>query len=84
MADEANSTNFSVEANGALSKVSLPTGLYRSAAAAIPALLGIEDFPVRVRIWVDELQPDYPPLTYSIDEPGGGARQVLCSEAVKA
>lgn len=69
-------TTFSIEVNGTPKpNITLPTGLYRSAAAAVPALLGIEDFPVKVRIWVEELQPDYPPLMYRIGEPGGAAVQ---------
>lgn len=71
-------TTFSVEVNGhRRTTVVLSTGIYRAAAAALPALLGIDDFPVRVRIWVEHLQPDYPPLEYQIDEPGGAAQQVL-------
>lgn len=85
MADAHDSTKFSVEVNGvAVRHITVPTGLYRSAAAAIPALLGIEDFPVKVRIWVEDLQPDYPPLTYSIDEPGGGAQLMLDYEKCAA
>lgn len=78
MADAANSTIFSIEVNGTpRPDITLPTGLYRSAAAAVPALLGIEDFPVKVRIWVEELQPDYQPLMYKIAQAGGEASQVL-------
>lgn len=69
---------FSIEVSGTPKPdISVPTGLYRSAAAAVPALIGIEDFPVKVRIWVEELQPDYPPLMFRIAEAGGAAVQVL-------
>lgn len=80
MADAADGTTFKIEVNGAPKPdLTLPTGLYRSAAAAVPALLGmdVDDYPARIRIWVEELQPDYPPLMYRIAEPGAGAVQVL-------
>jgi hypothetical protein len=78
MAENPFTTTFSIEVNGTPKPdITLPTGIYRSAAAAIPALLGIDDFPVRVRIWVESLQLDYPPLMFEISEAGAGARQVL-------
>ena len=77
---EPNNTTFRIEVNGTPKPdLVLPTGLYCSAAAAVPAIVGLdaEQFPISVRIWVEELQPDYPPLMYRIKEPGAAAVQVL-------
>lgn len=52
-------------------KIKVSTGLFASAAAAVPAILGIEDFPVRIRIWVDDLLPQQRPFDYVIAEAGG-------------
>lgn len=67
-------TTFRVKVNGGSpADLTVATSLYASAAAAVPATLGVEQFPVEVQIWVEDLQPDYPPLNFSILEAGGAA-----------
>ncbi len=71
-------TTFDVQVPGqAKQTIEVGTSFYSSAAAAVPAILAIEDFPVTVKIWVESLQPDYPPLTYWIESAGAAARLVL-------
>lgn len=43
------------------------TTIYRDAAAAVPAMLGL-DLPVEVKIWKETLLPDYPGFRYRIRE----------------
>jgi hypothetical protein len=57
--------------------LTVATGIYASAASAVPAIMGIEQYPVDVQIWVAELQLDYPPLRYCILEAGGAAQLVI-------
>lgn len=54
------------------------TGIYRDAAAAAFAMLPFEetDQPAIVKIWVQELQPDYPPFWYRMDTDEFGRRVV--------
>ncbi len=69
---------FDISVNGgAAQKLSVETTQYIAAAVAVPALLGIEDYPVRVKIWVDAVVADYPPLHFEIDRSGGEARQIV-------
>lgn len=67
---------------GAETKMESLTGFYVSAAAAIPALFGIEDYPLEIEIWYPkvvkpitlpngEVMHGYGPYFYRIDEPGG-------------
>jgi hypothetical protein len=51
------------------------TGLYVSAAAAVPALLGIDAdaYPVKVTIWAEHLVPEYGPYDYHIEKAGDAA-----------
>lgn len=69
---------FDISVNGGPpQKLSVETTQYIAAAVAVPALLGIEDYPVRVKIWVEHLAEQYPPLRFEIDRPGGEARQIV-------
>ncbi len=71
-------TKFSVSINGGPEQtIKVRTGIYDSAAAAVPALLGIVDFPVFVTIWSPKLLPDYGPYKYRIDNFGGAAQQYI-------
>lgn len=68
---------FRVQVNdGPEHDLPVSSGFYVSAVAAVPAVLGVEDFPVHVRIWIEQLQPHYPPMIFAIDEPGGPVRRV--------
>jgi hypothetical protein len=55
--------------------IDVATGLYVSAAAAVPAILGIQadEYPVKITIWCDGLIPEYGPYHYLIDAPGDAA-----------
>lgn len=73
-------TTFDVTLNdGPHRQITVSTGLYILAAQAAPALLGVEEFPVRVKIWIEDLQPEYPPLTFMIEAPGAAADQLVWS-----
>lgn len=60
--------------------ITVDSGVYLNAVAAIPALfnLHVEDELI-VRIWVPELLPDYGPYSYAIQYNGG----LTISPAVK-
>jgi hypothetical protein len=47
------------------------TGVYLSVVAAIPAMFGIDQYPVKITIWAPSLLPDYGPYHYGIEQPGG-------------
>ena len=67
-------TEFDVSIEGGESeKMKVNTGFFVSAAAAAPAILGIEDFPVRIRIWVADLLPLQTPFEFVIEHAGGEA-----------
>lgn len=54
--------------------IEVATGRYDSAAAAVPALLGIDHgFPIRVTIWLPELLPKFGPHDFIVNKPGGEA-----------
>ena len=62
---------FQVKINdGQQQSITVCTGIYVEAVAAVPALLG-GDYPMMVEIWVDSLLPNYGPYHYYIEAPGG-------------
>jgi hypothetical protein len=59
---------FKIRVNsGPAQDLNVRTGIYRDAAAAVPAILGIST-PIDVEIWVEELVSDYPALHYRVSE----------------
>ena len=60
--------------------IEVETGLYVSAAAAIPAIQGIGEFPIKISIWVPSLVPEYGPYHYVIREAGGEVRKWISHE----
>lgn len=74
MSDEPQT--FSVRIDGGEERqITVATGIYRDAAMAVPALLGL-DLPVIVEIWVPHLVRNYPPLAYRISEDEFGGVKV--------
>lgn len=66
-------TTFQIRANdGPEHAITVQTSIYRNAALAVPALLGL-DLPVVIEIWVKDFPPEYGPYFYGIreDECGG-------------
>ena len=59
--------------------ITVKTGVYTSAVAAIPALLGIEQdqYPLTVEIWVPSLLPQYGPYRYYIGAAGAEVRSLM-------
>lgn len=58
--------------------ITVNTGIYRDAAAAVPALLGYHT-PVYVEIWSKDLVPKYGPYIYHItDNEYGGLVTIHC------
>lgn len=55
------------------------TGVYKCAAAAVPALAGVDQnaYPLFIKIWVPSLLPDYGPYEYHIGQVGGAVGQVI-------
>lgn len=45
--------------------ITVKTGIYRDAVAAVPALLGLE-LPIEVEIWAPHLLPEYGPYFYRV------------------
>jgi hypothetical protein len=45
--------------------ITVKTGIYRDAVAAVPALLDL-DLPIDVEIWVPSLLPKYGPYRYRV------------------
>lgn len=71
---------FHLRVNGGEEQtVKVKTGVYVSAAAAIPAILGIESdtFPLRIELWVPNLLPEYGPYVFYIHEPGGEVGSII-------
>lgn len=65
-------TEFTFTVNGgAERKVKVASTTYVEAVAAIPAIFGISEYPLTIKIWVPILLPDYGPYNYYIDAPGG-------------
>jgi hypothetical protein len=61
-------TTFNIRvADGPVQKIEVKTGIYRDAAAAVPALLGLA-LPIVVEIWHPKLVPEYGPYLYRIKE----------------
>lgn len=52
------------------------SGFYISAAAAVPAILGYNEYPLHIEIWDPNLLPDYGPYKYVIERAGGPIGQV--------
>ncbi|WP_146205317.1 MULTISPECIES: hypothetical protein [unclassified Azospirillum] len=67
------SQTYHVKVNGGPERqITVEGSEYISAAAAVPAIFGInaDGFPLRIVIWVPVLLPEYGPYTYSIAYPG--------------
>lgn len=63
---EIAATTFHIRVDGGPEQViSVRTGVYRDAAAAVPALLGL-DLPIDIEIWAPHLLPDYGPCFYRV------------------
>jgi hypothetical protein len=61
-------STFHIRVNGAPEQtITVKTGIYRDAVAAIPALLGLRE-PLDVEIWVPHLVPEYGPYHYRIEQ----------------
>jgi hypothetical protein len=57
---------FKIKVNGGPPRdLKVETGVYRDAAAAVPAILGIH-VPIDVEIWVEALVDEYKPLHYRV------------------
>lgn len=69
---------FQLQINGGETYTWEPrTSIYCSAVAAVPAVFGVSDFPVVIRIWVPKLvEAGYGPYDYWIEEAGGAAISV--------
>jgi hypothetical protein len=73
MIDDEHCT-FGIRVNdGPEQTITVKTGIYIEACAAVPALLGIKpsEYPLRIMIWVPDLIPQYGPYTYYIEQVGG-------------
>jgi hypothetical protein len=70
--------NFRID-DGPVQSITVKTGIYRDAAAAIPAVIGLS-LPIIVEIWAPELVPEYGPYHFSIMEDlyGGINVKFLC------
>jgi hypothetical protein len=59
-------TKFHIRVDGGPEQtITVKTGVYRDAVAAIPALLNL-DLPITVEIWVPHLLPEYGPSHYLV------------------
>ena len=77
-------TKFYVRVNGRKQReIEVATGVYISAAAAVPALLGSNDYPLEIEIWVPHLLPEYGPYTYYIESPGSSVDTLLGPQKVR-
>lgn len=73
-------TTFQVRVNhGPEHTIKVKSGVYKMAAAAVPALLGIDAdaYPLRIEIWCESLIPEYGPYLYHIEGVGGEARHLI-------
>jgi hypothetical protein len=59
--------------------ISVETGDYLSAVAAVPALLGAVDYPLEIEIWVPDLLPDYGPYKYRIGQAGSAVDSLIAA-----
>ena len=73
MSVEPSSWTYMVELNGrAAQAMTVATSFPKSAAAAVPAIFGVQDeYPLHIVIWVKDHERDYDgPWDYLIEEPG--------------
>lgn len=64
---------FHIRINGGEEQtISVASGVYMHAAAALPAMLGL-DLPIDVEIWVPDLLPIYRPFHYRVAEDAYGS-----------
>lgn len=68
-------TTFAVRVNnGPEQTIEVRSSIYRVAALAVPAIIGLDDFPVLIEIWVPDLvSAGYGPYLYTISEDEYGA-----------
>jgi hypothetical protein len=74
-----NTETFHIRIDGGPEQtITVETGIYRNAAAAVPAMLGL-DLPIVVEIWCPRLLPKYGPYFYRIKENefGGLATEIV-------
>lgn len=58
-------TKFTAKVDGVEREIEAPTGDYRLVCAMAVAMADAQ-LPARVKIWVEELLPDYGPYTYLV------------------
>lgn len=70
-------STFSIEIDGMPEQtITVKTGIYVDAVAAIPALLGTT-LPFSVKIWVPHLLPHYGPYHYRVERTTGESLVVI-------
>lgn len=67
MNKELTTFHYMVNSNSDVRKLEVKTGVYQDAVAAIPALTGLSNFPIRITIWCKKLLPKYGPYEYIIE-----------------
>ena len=64
---------YRTRVDGVEREIDVPTGDYRLVCAMAVAMADVQPLPVYVRIWCDDLLPQYGPYTYQVRTDEGGS-----------